>query len=833
MITKLPLFSQFSTIADMGSLVPVSHWLPRDDLLLKQGIEDGASLESLARGAKRFSRRFTLQELQNRWYSLLYDPVVSEEASLHMFQLDPYASTAQSKSQKEGKHLPGKRKTESVRKRYYAMRKRICNDPFDLMDMDLLDGTGYCDPGDRHESCSANCLTGDPFSNFLDDPKPVLGRNCQPFPEFHSTEAVCTGAGASAAAFRGEICTGDHNNVGDFVPTEENFDLDAKHPTTYCQHYDEDTDACGFGCEVLQTSASEHSTSPNFGYATVPEVPSWSPIEGFPNSILADALGDGEQLATKEPLNLDGVLSNEMTLPGDGAMCSSSDLKVQMSCDNGSGATANAEEYLIELSNSLLNCSTEDELLFDGSDMIDKSYIENLSSLLLNFPDENDKPNIGVSETPGASDKDNDCETNSAGLNGESSAKGLYGRVDHHVVGSLETQKLSSALKVNPACPEMRNGVICCVLNTEDTEIPNNDDVFLPFRMPSVSSCAMGDAELDILHSPLTSPVNMFPCSSKVTNGPIIKVEQKNGDISSRLTIPSRPKVFSGTQMINHAKCEEPTNEGPTFPIKESMVVNEQLKILDHDSHDPLIPTRGEVSDSHLRFQKSGPGSNWELSTSATQKHEILHAEHQRIENKTPELITDYPVSDEEEFSCESDGDVPYCSDVEAMILDMDLIPDDQDSYSSQRVSSYQNEEAKRIIMRLEQAAESYMQRIMSAHGAIALLHGRYSKHFIKKTEVLLGRATQDVNVDINLGREAHGNKISRRQAIIKMDNDGSFHLRNYGRQSIYVNGKEVVHGEDVTLVSGSLLEIRGTSFIFETNRAYVKHQSSNLLKES
>lgn len=170
-----------------------------------------------------------------------------------------------------------------------------------------------------------------------------------------------------------------------------------------------------------------------------------------------------------------------MTVPGDGAMCSSPDLKVQMPRDNGEGATANAEEYLLELSNCLLNCSTEDEHLFDGSDLIDKSYIESLSSILLDFPDVNDLPNVGVSETAGALDKDNHLETNSGGLNGESGAKGLYRRVDHHAVKSLEAQKLSSALKMNPACPELENGVICCVLNTEDTEIPNNDAVFLPF----------------------------------------------------------------------------------------------------------------------------------------------------------------------------------------------------------------------------------------------------------------------------------------------------------------------------------------------------------------
>nr|GMD47601.1 25S rRNA (cytosine-C(5))-methyltransferase nop2-like [Ipomoea batatas] len=48
-----------------------------------------------------------------------------------------------------------------------------------------------------------------------------------------------------------------------------------------------------------------------------------------------------------------------------------------------------------------------------------------------------------------------------------------------YVVHGSEVQMLSSALSVNPAYPELRNGLICCTLNTEDPDIQSNDDVFL------------------------------------------------------------------------------------------------------------------------------------------------------------------------------------------------------------------------------------------------------------------------------------------------------------------------------------------------------------------
>lgn len=109
--------------------------------------------------------------------------------------------------------------------------------------------------------------------------------------------------------------------------------------------------------------------------------------------------------------------------------------------------------------------------------------------------------------------------------------------------------------------------------------------------------------------------------------------------------------------------------------------------------------------------------------------------------------------------------------------------------------SAYQDEDSKRHIMRLEQCARSSMQRDLASKGALAVLYGRHVKEYIKKTEVcfsnlkvlirnhtsplqtllqplptlqvILGRATEDNEVDIDLGKEGLHNKISRRQVRI------------------------------------------------------------------
>ncbi|KAJ6398386.1 hypothetical protein OIU77_019229 [Salix suchowensis] len=178
-----------------------------------------------------------------------------------------------------------------------------------------------------------------------------------------------------------------------------------------------------------------------------------------------------------------------------------------------------------------------------------------------------------------------------------------------------------------------------------------------------------------------------------------------------------------------------------------------------------------------------------------------------------------------------SDDDVPSFSDIEAMILEMDLCPDDSDSFNNHEVSRYQNEDAMRAIIRLEQCAQSSMQRAIASRGALAVLYGRHLKHYIKDTEVMLGRATEDMDVDIDLGREGPANKISRRQALIKMEGDGSFFLKNLGKSPMFLNGKELTSGQSMGLRSSSLIEIREMAFVFEVNRKSVTRHLVSVIK--
>ncbi|KDP38583.1 hypothetical protein JCGZ_04508 [Jatropha curcas] len=858
----------------MGALAPVSPWIPEDDLLLKNAVEAGASLESLAKGAVQFSRKFTVREIQERWHSLLYDPIVSAEAAFHMIEFERSASTLQSKfsksgNQKENKFISGKRKAESVRSCYYALRKRIRNEPFNTMDLSfLIAPTDSSYMGNEDEPFSGNCILGD--TNHFELQESNLDIMDHPFPQI--------GDGTTAHVFHAQFQNTvqedypmEKDNIHEEIPHIHGEDMNYIRNDSMIEEFSrtkefpENSDQV-HGCSkfdgdhVHSSPISECAMSfHNLEYPSpLPEVPIWRTVEGVsPPSIPAN-------MHTADTFSLGGDGDTKNTCLSEYDFHRDSNLRLEMPSEEMKNVTVTAEGYLAELSNSLLNF-TNDELLFtdvDGKDAIDKSYYDGLSSLLLSSPNDANQDRILDIPEPESSLTPDYLTKKSLASCGELDED----RGSHHsgdVPGDSEVQLLTSASTSNSQFPELSVGVIICTLNTEDTEIPCNDDVVFTnhLRPKSFSSVARrnfpdtskpnSSTAKELSSNPKTpnsSTAKEFLNNPKTSEGGVVlmKRDLENtrqshapsqmirsqvipeisslhpvGDRGIKFNLPSSGTshknvgiAYGSSSQINSGNVT--TDTFVSTKLKEEAPEVVPVKHFSHNAADSSIEKAAFTPNGYKSYSQTNViDAKQDLDAPTTiQNCQTSHAKLVSVDTVPPEPAVEHPLSDPEEPPIESDDDVPYFSDIEAMILDMDLDPEDQDLYSNEEVTRYQHEDMKKVIIRLEQGAHSYMQRAIASRGALAVLYGRHSRHYIKKPEVLLGRATEDVSVDIDLGREGRANKISRRQATINLDNSGSFHLKNLGKFPISVNDKEIAPGQSLSLTSSCLIENLSLSII-------------------
>ncbi|KAG4175345.1 hypothetical protein ERO13_A11G178700v2 [Gossypium hirsutum] len=722
-----------------ASVSSSSSWIPEDDLLLKNAIESGASLEALAKGAVRFSRKFTVKELQDRWRALLYDPVISDQAAARMIEVELSASNLSSKSSKCDNSVENggaKRKFESVRRSYYAMRKRACNyhvtNSSGVSFLGSPNGNdcmqnrgGYDELVEPREDCVQNQF------GFCD-----LGIGCVDKRSQDNDLKVTL----KEDCFSEKVENLEQNNVSSGSP-HVIFEASVKfgHPSGV-----EEIKPFSVGCSSPQ-----------------PDMPLWKTMEDVPAAVMP--VNDG-------PLDKGQDVEGEIVHPED--------------VDGGDLAETDA----------LLN--------FDG-DAIDKSCYESVNSLLLNSPNdvhEDDTSKTKEHETlvsdvcPGTLE----AATYSSKLDEVPDQQSHSGHTEQLYSGHPEINVPSSASVSNPHSPEL-NDEGCCMLNSEDPEIPCNDDVLLAKAFAPQECHKVGSDQ-----------------ASSFANQNDSKEE-----LSLMQTEDNLAQCFTAPKMVGLVVLSESSQAA------KSEFHDGQCHVISRQAQNSLVdPYRFKTTHAFPNSAANG-ATKEEPSDECNTKNISTYAEASSIIDSVLEPEANKTTFDQKEY--ESDDDVPSFSDLEAMILEMDLCPDESDSFIRSEVSRYQDEHSRKTLIRLEQCARSAMQRATASRGALAVLYGRHMKHYIKETEVVLGRATMDVDVDIDLGREGRANKISRRQAIIKMEGDGSFSLKNLGKSSIFLNGKEVSTGQLMGLASSSLIEIRDMAFVFEINQNSVKRHLAKI----
>ncbi|KAG5409219.1 hypothetical protein IGI04_005538, partial [Brassica rapa subsp. trilocularis] len=176
----------------------------------------------------------------------------------------------------------------------------------------------------------------------------------------------------------------------------------------------------------------------------------------------------------------------------------------------------------------------------------------------------------------------------------------------------------------------------------------------------------------------------------------------------------------------------------------------------------------------------------------------------------------------------EADGeDEMSFSDIDAMVRRLNLIPDDSDSCLDMEERNM-SKHPRHTLLGLEHCSVTSVPRGIISQGALAVLHGRDFKHFIRKQEVIIGRSSDGMNVDIDLGKYGYGSKVSRRQALVKLEKNGTFSLKNLGKRHIIVNGEKLSTGQIASLTSRSSVDIKGKVFVFMINKEAVRQFLKN-----
>ncbi|KAL8144038.1 hypothetical protein V2J09_017070 [Rumex salicifolius] len=831
----------------MGAVAPVSSWTPEDDLLLKNAVEAGASLESLAKGAVHFSRRFTIRELQERWLSLLYDPEVSSEASERMMEFErstsnPISKSSKLESLKEGKGTQ-KRKVESVRRRYHAMKKRICNVPLNQVDLSFLIAPAENVYQNGNEMVGPNNILGDPTDTHLE-------LENTDFDDLHHVFPLDVGNNIDGVSHESD--NGDGGNRENYLHEQRNLCEQIPHIMDQNMSLGGNSTVDGGVCsskelpmqnilaDNIETNPMRNSNnmypglegthvfnSPisecdasfqNLQYPSPPPVmPEWRNMEGMSAMEMA---GDS-QFRDENPQTGDafGLPDDATNMPSDyDIVHSDPEFQNHITCDGMKTSSSCPQFDLVALSDTLLNLSDDEMLLMDDDGKEIDKY--GLSNLLLDSPaDMNDDQMLNVGEMDASITLETDFHIPSSDSTAQLDQGG-------NELDSSKEQNLSSTSNIKPQDPDFCRAPLCCVLNTEDLEVPNNDHVIFP----SKSIASISRRGLNEVSHPALTVKDISRKQANETGRSLLNREMKRfgewhadsqarghgtnsnhaaGDYNAKLE-PHKSENISVNSRLPAANCITQMSKEVTSETLSRKQSSSDLSDLQVKASNGL--------NSHFESRSAGIKPEGQLLP-AVKKLEV-HTETGTADEKAPEPVEEPLLSDNEEQFSDYDSDIPYCSDVEVMIIDGDLCPEDLDLYSSKEVAMYQNEDAKRGIIRLEQSAHASMHRAMASRGAFAVLYGRRTKYFMKKREVLLGRATEDTFVDIDLGKEGNANKISRRQAIIRLDENGEFRLKNLGKNSVLVNDKEVYPGQTLNLHHNCVIQVRDISFIFEKNQS-------------
>lgn len=640
-------------------------------------LQSGASLEALAKGAMQFSRKYSIGEIKERWHSIFFDAVVSSEASAAMIRL------------KEQDIVSVKRKPVRPRDSYYAMRKRMRREAQTSMDFNFLvepENEDYAVNGDQ--SLPLNFVPED--STWNQFPNHDLANYGLPENIMDADVAV---NGVTDQVF--------YTGVDDTL--EENFLIGQNlMPQEEHQIFEDNVPLNGAAEEVgVPIDLDIENFIRDEGVEEIP-LSSFHPINNDPANLCSEF--DEDYLFNSSELEC-GDSFDELRLSSIPVFSGIPDWETEehggIPCHGSKDSTACEDGYLKELSNDLLTFTGYEDLYlmnYDEKDGIGKSYYDGLSSLLVNSPEEVKNP--CVPRHTHKNDRAGTAETDllaafDAHVNDLSASCRAHAEVDD----KSDFQMPISASPKAPQFPEIVNGVIICKSNTEDPEVPSNDDVSLPFNGPTPTNFCSSEPAVTKSNKPVPSSVNDCGFRASRRGKVLMQVEQKNSigaHVSSQTT---GTQMNSGSVSGSKIKCELPNNRSShtlsrsaaiasgglgggnslTNKTQAALHANPKEKLVNAsfvrhlNSNVTSLSHEKPALGNHFidQVQPNGSCSKQEPNVALpVEDSNLTHSEMGFTEVPRSELVVNPEKFDEEDQCIESDDDIPYYSDIEAMVRD-------------------------------------------------------------------------------------------------------------------------------------------------------------------
>lgn len=472
-------------------------------------------MESLAKGAVCFSRKFTLQEIQDRWNSLLYDPEVSTQASSRMAEYENELSISDpAKAHKlfnsKAKDFAfQKRKIDSVKNLYYAMRKRIRNDPCNTADLGFLVSPCSC------LSTGVDCVCGG---------LPKLSQG------HHIRNTIEPGM---RSVSRYEEVNGNYNG-GHAYPEMNGHYFHAKHTESMVGNGDPNLVSYGYS-DVGQMFEHHAYGAKNHGNSEGNNA-SLKGMSDFQDSMQFQHL-DSNQCGNGVVESKTLVIPNEVRVEHihfDNNVQEHTALQVSGQPE-GSQAPGGAIWSGVQARDTLtfsdvkkIKSEDRDTLTFQASldggmctsdlehtempetDFIDFPFFNNTDDFMLNgenflnSPSEANQEDLDGPDSKVASGVGLTMQTMAQPIENNMSSDQIDpGHAKNNLTDVSSIILVSASLEV--PCP---GRYFECILNTEDPEIPCNEDVATPSEYPQCSTSAFGQNSENAIcsASPATSP---------------------------------------------------------------------------------------------------------------------------------------------------------------------------------------------------------------------------------------------------------------------------------------------------------------------------------------